>query len=89
MRSGKGSSMPIISDEWQSFRRSVIPASAPPVQIRESKRAFYAGAASLFSAIIAILDPSSNEPTEQDLRVMDSINQELQEFQKGLIAGSN
>jgi hypothetical protein len=81
--------MPIIFDEWQSFRCSVIPASAPAVQVRESKRAFYAGAASLFSSMIAILDPSSDEPTERDLLVMDSISKELQQFQRGIIAGSN
>lgn len=33
---------------WLEYRRAVIPADAPPVQIIECRRAFYGGAWALF-----------------------------------------
>lgn len=81
--------MPIMHDEWASYHREVIPADAPAIQIQESKRAFYAGAWALFQAIQKIMDPSSEEPTERDLRVMDSIDRELREFNASVLAGRN
>lgn len=81
--------MPIINDEWDSYRRQVIPATAPAVQLQESKRAFYAGAQTLFHALVKIMDPSSEEPTERDMRVMDSIDRELREFSASVTAGRN
>lgn len=81
--------MPIINDEWDSYRREVVPADAPAIQVQESKRAFYAGARSLFHALVKIMDPSSEEPTERDMRVMDAIDRELREFVASVTAGRN
>lgn len=36
--------MNAISRHWQSFQDRVVPKDAPPVQVREMRRAFYAGA---------------------------------------------
>jgi hypothetical protein len=33
-----------VRKEWESYRRSVLPATAPEIQITECRRAFYAGA---------------------------------------------
>jgi hypothetical protein len=69
----------IIELGWLSYLAVVIPADAGDVQVSESRLAFFAGAQHLFSSIMNILDPGT-EPTEQDLRRMDRINNELDEF---------
>lgn len=69
-----------IEAEWQSYKTVVIPHDAPEVQICESKKAFYAGANSLFHLIINLVDPKTSEPTEKDLESMDELNKELNDF---------
>jgi hypothetical protein len=68
-----------IKDGWQSYRKMVIPGDASPVQIRETKQAFYAGASLLWYALMATLDADA-EPTEADMRRMDSINKEIEAY---------
>ena len=34
-----------IGEQWESFRKEYVPADAGPVQVTETRRAFYAGAA--------------------------------------------
>jgi hypothetical protein len=70
--------MKVIAEAWRSYERHVVPASAPEIQRSETKKAFYAGASTLFGAILAMLEPGE-EPTEADLRKMDAVAQELQE----------
>lgn len=64
---------------WLSFQKFVIPPSAPEVQHREMRKAFYAGAQHLFASILTILSPGA-DPTEEDLRYMDGLHKELQAF---------
>ena len=52
-----------IEGGWESYRKNCIPADAPDIQLRESRQAFYAGAAILFHSIMIVLDPGT-EPTE-------------------------
>ena len=68
-----------IERGWENYRQMVVPADASPVQIDETRRAFYAGAAVLFHTIMRVLDPS-DEPTEADLANMDDISRELDAF---------
>lgn len=69
-----------IEQCWLDYRNKVIPPFAPEVQVIESKRAFYAGAASLLNAVMVMLDQGSTEPTDADLEKMDQIQQELVDF---------
>jgi hypothetical protein len=69
----------IIESEWQAYRRQVVPANAPEVQMLECRRAFWAGASSLFGAIMNILEPGT-EATEADLDLMTAISEELKAF---------
>lgn len=77
-----------IEKLWADFRRKVVPIAAPPVQVTEMRRAFYAGAGALFSELIRMLDPGT-EPTEADLRKMDAIAMELEQFFAEVKAGKN
>lgn len=76
----------LIEQAWLSYRTEVIPAAAPQVQVTESRRAFYAGAQSLFGAIMNILEPGA-EATEGDMETMSSIDAELRRFGAQVKAG--
>jgi hypothetical protein len=68
-----------IEAAWESYRQRVIPHGASQVQITETRNGFYAGALSLFSAIMTTLDPG-DEATDADLQVMAEIQTELDSF---------
>jgi hypothetical protein len=76
----------IIEAAWISYAERVIPATAPPVQYQECRRAFYAGAGGLFAGIMTVLDPGA-EPTEADCARMESIQNELDGYLADLLRG--
>jgi hypothetical protein len=75
--------MKVIETAWQDFALKVIPAGAPPIQITESRKAFYAGAMCLLDSLMKVLGPGK-EPTESDLLIMDGVQKELAQFLKDL-----
>jgi hypothetical protein len=72
---------PSVKAGWESYQRMVLSPTAPDIQISECRLAFYAGATVLFYAIMASLD-EGEEPTEADLKRMDNINEEIENFAK-------
>lgn len=75
-----------MSELWKEFEIKVLPPTAGPVQRREMKRAFYAGAQSLLTAILAMLDPG-DEPTLDDLARMEALNSEILAFFRAVERG--
>lgn len=75
-----------IKAAWDDYQRKVVPGDASTVQRWESRRAFYAGAQTLFTAIMTMLDPGE-EPTDADLVKMDEIDKELREFVEAVKSG--
>lgn len=71
-----------LGNGWREYHAKVIPLDAPATQVTESRRAFYAGAASML-ALICDLSPG-DEVTEQDLRNVDALNQELEQFAQAI-----
>jgi hypothetical protein len=69
----------IIEAGWIALRVQSIPDEASAVQLDEMRNAFFAGAQHLFASINSILDPGE-EPTEKDIRRMESIASELDRF---------
>lgn len=69
--------MSSIKEQWESYLRDVIPATASPVQREECMRAFYAGAASVFGGLIGGLSCEA-DTTAEDLAVIDGFHQELE-----------
>lgn len=69
----------LMAEQWDSFARAVLPKDAPAVQRQEMRRAFYAGAQGILFGVIAILAPEA-EPTDEDIRHMENLHQELQDF---------
>lgn len=74
-----------IGAEWASYLAGVVPADAGETQVEETRRAFYAGAASLFGFLMRQLDPGT-EPTEGDIRALSEINAEFKEYLAALSA---
>lgn len=68
-----------IEDEWNDYRKTVIHKDAGEAQIAETKLAFFAGAASLFTAIMRCLSPGP-DPSEDDIGAMVAITAELKRF---------
>lgn len=54
--------------------------AADPERAEALRNAFFAGAHHLFTCVVAVLDPSTPDPTPADLEKMDAILAELTEF---------
>lgn len=67
-------------------RGSASQTGAPPIQVREMKRAWYSGAATMMSVVTNGLD-ADKEPTELDIAFMESIQRELEIFANRLGVG--
>lgn len=69
-----------LGEIWTQYEKSLLdPANAGAVQRRETRRAFYAGAQALLGLLMTELTPGI-EPTDDDLKRLDSINDELKRF---------
>lgn len=66
-----------IGEQWASFVADVIPADASPVQIEECKRAFYAGAQGMFSAVMEAVAPHDQGACESRL---EALQREMQDY---------
>lgn len=71
--------MKLIADAWRDFEIQVVPLNASDVQRVETRRAFYQGANAMFTGIVGMLEPGK-DPTEKDLRKMDEIQAEIDQF---------
>jgi dsDNA-specific endonuclease/ATPase MutS2 len=78
--------MKSLAEQWATYRERVVPEDAPPVQVVESRRAFYAGTESLLRSMMTGLDPGT-EPTEADLDRMDQLEAELEQFAEDVKQG--
>lgn len=66
---------------WASFRDEVLSTEAGHAQVLEMKRAFFAGALSMWTAVMGdMFEAGDDEPTEQDMRRMSEIQSELVAF---------
>jgi hypothetical protein len=59
----------MIGEAWASYVANVLPADAGEVQVEETKRAFYSGATSMYSAMLeaSTLDEAAAEARLQAL----------------------
>lgn len=64
------------------FTLRILPlaAAADPERAEAMRHAFFAGAHHLLALFIAVLDPSTPDPTAADLEKMNLIEAELREF---------
>jgi hypothetical protein len=64
---------------FAGLRYGVMHRDAPPLQVKEMRMAFFAGAQHLFASIMGILEPGA-EPTENDLARLTLIQSELESY---------
>jgi hypothetical protein len=75
----------LVEAGFAAFRHFVIAKDAPPDQVAEMRLAFMAGAEHVFSSVLTMLD-QGEEPTDTDLRRMDMIHREIEEWRATLLA---
>jgi len=78
----------LIEAGFAALASMAIPKNAPAIQMSEMQMAFMAGAEHVWSSMINMLDPEE-EPTAADLRRMESIERELDEWRVKLSARIN
>lgn len=69
-----------IKDAWESYRDSVMPKDAGPVQLQECQRAFFAGAYSHNLITTGIGSPGVTE--KRAMEILDAVQRECREFAK-------
>jgi hypothetical protein len=75
----------IIESGWVGLTIIWGLENAPVVQKMEMRKAFFAGAQHLFTCIMNVLEPGA-EPTDKDLKVMDGVFKELEDFKNQMLA---
>ena len=75
-----------MAEQWNEFSRAVMPPDASPIQKREMRRAFYAGAHAILIRVMDFLSPG-DDPTEADLQIMADVELELRSFADSVKAG--
>jgi hypothetical protein len=71
---------------WEDLCKTAIHPEAPPLQLREMRRAFYAGCAGMLNHVIDIfMNPSLTQ--EQCNAALDKVNDELQAFTMDVLSG--
>lgn len=68
-----------MREQWETYQSAVIPPEAPPVQLKESRRAFYAGAQALLGVVLNMLSPGL-DVADEDVAKMTELDLELREF---------
>ncbi len=67
-----------IEEQFVSYQMKVIPEGASGVQLRETQRAFYAGAQVVMELLRAIGDEAVTE--QEGEHILQDVYQELQQF---------
>ena len=74
-----------IATAWVSYMDEVIPHNAPPVQIQECKRAFYAGAQALLTLVTDLGEDNVSE--DAGVLLLEAMHVEMRAFLKDVKAG--
>lgn len=77
-----------IQEKWNEFSKLVLPPGCPDVQRTEMRRAFYAGMEGFLQIMLGGMEPGP-DPSANDLKMMDELDEELKDFyermKKGLV----
>lgn len=66
-----------MEQQWQAFSIAVLPPGCSETQRIEMRKAFMAGAFSVLTLIMSQSDTTQEEPTDDDMALMDQIMMEL------------
>lgn len=78
-----------LERNWEEYARRVMPPGVSDVQLRETRRGFFAGASSLLDTMMQWLErtESPDEVTEFDLRLMEWLHDEINQHSDDVAAG--
>lgn len=68
----------LLEGGWQAYAQTTL-FDAHPVQVSEMRKAYFLGAQHVFASLMQVLD-TDRKPTEQDLKVVTLIHEELEGF---------
>jgi hypothetical protein len=77
--------MRTIAAKWADFEKTVVPATAPPVQRTEMRRSFYAGAISVLNITTELGEDHISE--EAGAAILDGLCDEARMYEDDLRAG--
>jgi hypothetical protein len=66
----------LMKECWNDFAQKCVPRNASGEQRRQLRKAFYAGAHQILFRVVDGLAPE-NEPTDEDLKMMNDVYNEL------------
>lgn len=75
--------MNTIQAQWEFFSRHSIPKNAPPMQIQEMRRAFFAGAAGMLGINYLVAEMSE----DAGVQVLEGVRLELDAFGADVLNG--
>ena len=76
----------LVAEQWDQFAHAVLPPNCDLTQKTEMRRAFYAGAQGVLHAATQAIS-HGDEPTNEDLGVVEGISQEFKDFVEWVRAG--
>jgi hypothetical protein len=76
--------MNTIKDQWESYKKDVLPKDAPQIQIRETRIAFYAG---VHVTLLFMRDTLTQMSDEAGVVVLEAWHQECLAFAKNYSKG--
>jgi hypothetical protein len=77
----------LIQQEFEGWIKAVKLSGASPEQLREMRRAFFAGARA-YSNLVIINAEDGDDVTENDLALMEGLELEMSRFCDDVLAGS-
>ncbi len=75
-----------IKKNWERYLEEVLPSDAPLIQLIETRRAFYSGAASLFTMMVD-QTKQAGITEEQGIDYLAELNAEIVQFGIDLLDG--
>jgi hypothetical protein len=76
----------LIDIGWRQYAERLLPPNAPRVQLWECRRAYYAGAAYLFTELTARIGPDSASE-DAGLALLTSVSDEIDAFLRDVQRG--
>jgi hypothetical protein len=67
-----------FAEKWEQYRLKVVPANAGPVQMAETRQAFYSGAYAAFCALLEVQLSDGQQVTDGDVRKIEALHQEVE-----------
>lgn len=77
--------MNTIEQEWQELASRIFSPTTPPIQRKEMRRAFYAGAVAIFNMISTAVDDDTDD--DSFIAGMQQWEEEFRQFAEAVQAG--